>query len=199
MINKKQQTIDTYNNTASRMAEKFNGLGARVNDIKETFEAISKDNPSVLEIGCGNGRDAIEIIKYTKNYTGIDIADKFIEIAKENVPEGKFEVADIENYIIPNDLDIVFAFASFIHVQKEDLKIIFQKIYNNLNKSGVVRISMKYSDNYKEFQKEDEFGTRTYYFYSEKDIEDIIGEFTIIKSETNNLRNQIWLEILLRK
>jgi len=116
MINKKQQTINTYNNTASRMAEKFNDLGARVNDIKETFEATSKNNPSVLEIGCGNGRDAIEIIKYTNNYTGIDIANKFIEIAKENVPQGKFEVADIENYIIPNNLDTVFAFASFIHI-----------------------------------------------------------------------------------
>jgi len=58
---------------------------------------------------------------------------------------------------------------------------------------------MKYSDDYKEVQKEDEFGTRTYYFYSKKDIEEITNNFKIIKSETNDLRNQIWLEVLLKK
>jgi SAM-dependent methyltransferase len=199
MEDKKQQTINTYNKTASLMAEKFNGLGVRVGDIKETFELISKINPFVLEIGCGNGRDATEIIKYTNNYIGLDIADKFIEIAKENVPNGKFEVADIENYIFPNNLDVVFAFASLIHVQKDNLRMIFKNIYNSLNKNGVVRISMKYSDIYKEVVKEDEFGIRTYYFYSDEDIKELAKDFLVIKSERNELRNQIWLEVLLQK
>ena len=199
MVDKKQQTIDTYNKTASLMAEKFDDLGARVDDINETFKIITKKNPSVLEIGCGNGRDAMEIIKRTNNYLGIDIADNFIKIAKEKVPQGKFETGDIENYNFPNNLDIVFAFASLIHVQKESLRKIFQELYKALNKGGVIRVSMKYGDNYKEVSKKDEFGIRTYYFYSEKDIKELASDFTIIKNETNKLRNKIWLEFLLQK
>lgn len=67
-MDNKQQTIDTYNATAERMAEKFNTIGARANDIKQTFEYIQKTSPRVVEIGCGNGRDATEILKYTSDY-----------------------------------------------------------------------------------------------------------------------------------
>lgn len=199
MTAKKQQTIDTYNKTASLMTEKFNGLGARIDDIQETFKLITKENPSVLEIGCGNGRDALEIIKYTNNYLGIDISNRFIEIAKEKAPLGKFEIADIEYYTFPNNIDIIFAFASLIHVQKESLKTVFKNMYNSLSDGGVIRISMKNNDIYKEVTKEDEFGTRTYYLYSKKDIEELAGNFLVIKSELNELRGQVWLEILLQK
>ncbi|MEK7586094.1 MAG: methyltransferase domain-containing protein [Patescibacteria group bacterium] len=198
-MNKKQQTIDTYNLTADNMAEKFDNLGARVEDIDETFKLVPKENPSVLEIGCGNGRDAKEIVKRTNNYLGIDVALKFIEIAKENVPEGKFEVADIENYTFPKNLDIAFAFASLIHVPKDSFEKVLRELYSALNTGGVARLSMKYSEVYKEIEKEDEFGIRTYYLYSKEDIERFAGNFNIIKNETNELRGQTWLEVLLQK
>ena len=91
-------------------------MARRVSDIDETFNLFSKSNPSVLEIGCGNGRDAAEICKRTNKYLGLDIAEKFIEIARQKVPQGRFEIADVETYDFPQNLDIVFAFASPLRV-----------------------------------------------------------------------------------
>jgi hypothetical protein len=58
---------------------------------------------------------------------------------------------------------------------------------------------MKYSDEYIETTKEDEFGTRTYYLYSEKDIAELAQGYKIVKSEVSGLRGQKWLEVLLQK
>jgi len=199
MLDKKQQTINTYNTTAYNMAEKFDAFGARVDDIEETFKLISKENPFVLEIGCGSGRDAMEICKHTNNYLGIDITEKFLEIANKKVPKGKFEIADIENYIFPKNVDIIFAFASLIHSPKAIMKQIFKSIYAALNDNGVAYFSMKYKEDYQEITKEDEHGIRTYYFYSTKDIEDMATDFNIIKNKIRKVENQVWLEVLLQK
>ena len=108
-------------------------------------------------------------------------------------------VADIESYDFPAEIDIVFAFASLIHVPKESLRDIFSRVYEALNKGGIFRLSMKYTDVYQEITKTDEFGTRTYYFYSQKDILNLNPGFSVLKMELINLRGQEWLEILFQK
>jgi SAM-dependent methyltransferase len=198
-MDKKNQTIHTYNESSASLAKKFDQLGARIDDIAETFSLTRKENPFVLEIGCGNGRDAAEIARRTNHYLGIDISEKLIELAKQKVPSANFQVADIETFIFPYGLDMVFAFASLIHVPKEALVKILIEARAALNEDGVMRLSMKYADVYTETTKEDEFGTRTYYLYSKGDIEKATLGFKIIKSELNDLRGQMWLEIILQK
>jgi trans-aconitate methyltransferase len=198
-MDKKQETIDTYNRSARGLADKFNAQGARAADIEETFRVVTKSNPKVLEIGCGNGRDAEEILKRTNDYLGMDISEQLINIAKENVPGGHFKVADIEGFQFSENFDIIFAFASLIHVPKESLKKILERSYASLNNGGVMRISLKYSDAYMETTKEDKFGVRTYYLYSQSDIQELAKGFTIARNEIMDVRDQKWLEVLLVK
>ena len=198
-MNKKKQIIDTYNKSAKALAIKFDKIGALTSQIKETFSYIKKKNPKVIEIGCGNGRDAEEILKYTNNYLGIDISKELIKLAQEKNPSGKFKVGDIENYILPNKFDAIFAFASLIHIPQKNLKKIFEQAFVALNKGGLFRISMKYSNEYKEIIKKDEFGTRTYYLYSQKNMEELAKNFKIIKNQTITTRGQVWIELLLKK
>lgn len=198
-MDKKSQTINTYNESAQSLADKFDAIGVRKEDIDETFALVQKDNPTVLEIGCGNGRDAQEILRHTNNYLGVDVSEELIRLAEQKVPNGQFVVADIEEYIMPTDLDAVFAFASLIHVPKESLKKILQSIYDSLDFDGVFRLSMKYAEEYKEDTKTDEFGTRTYYLYSDKDIEEMAQNFTVIKNKLNDAMGQKWVEVLLQK
>ena len=199
LMDKKTQTINTYNENANALAFKFDKLGARTGDIKETFSLVGNKNPKVLEIGCGNGRDAEEIIRYANNYVGIDISEKLIQLAHQKIPRVKFEVADIETYNIPKNLDVVFAFASLIHVPKESLEAIFEKLFESLNSGGIIRISLKQSDTYKEVTNEDEFGVRTYYHYSLEDIDSVAKGFIYLKKDLHNFKDQSWLEIILKK
>ena len=198
MINTKQQTIDTYNQSASELADKFNRLGARAADIMSALSYV-KSNPKVLEIGCANGRDAKEILKHTNNYLGLDISEELIRIAKRDVPKGRFEIADIENYVSTEPIDVIFAFASLLHSNIETLQNILDKAHSSLSSGGLIFISLKCGE-YREEIKSDEFGTRTYYFYSPEDIRGLIeGKYQIVKELIANIREQDWLDMILIK
>ena len=198
-MQKKLQTINTYNKSAQKLAKKYDNLGPRIPVIDEMFSIVTKTNPFFLEIGCGNGRDAKKIVERTTKYLGIDISEELVKLAREKVPQADFQVVDVTNFNFPDNLDIVYASASLIHVQKHELELILRKIYKFLNKGGIVRMSLKYSRVYKEVTLEDEFGVRTYYHYSEKDIKDLAGSFLITKLEVVNIRNQDWIEVCLQK
>ena len=198
-MDKKVQTVETYNKSAKALADKFDTLGARISDIEETFALVKKENPKVLEIGCGNGRDAAEVLKRTNYYLGVDISKELIRLAKEKVPGADFEVADIASFVFPKALDIVFAFASLIHVTKEEFVDILEKLYDSINTGGVIRISLKCSPVYKEVTEDGDFGVRTYHYYSEQDIQELAKDFSILKSEVLERGGVTWLEVILQK
>src|SRR5580765_3199784 len=113
----RQITVNTYNQSAEKFVEYFAGIGSREEDINRAFElAGHPQNPSVLELGCGDGRDAKVILERTNRYRGTDISEAFISLARQNVPNGRFEVADMVDDTYSEELDIVFAFASLLHL-----------------------------------------------------------------------------------
>lgn len=195
----KAQTVETYNKSARALAQKFNSQGARIEDIDYVFSICGKNNPRVFEIGCGNGRDAAEICKRTTSYEAIDISEELIRLAKETVPQGTFTVADVEVYTFPPNIDIVFSFASLIHVPKESFKEILDKIHLSLNEKGLLFISLKYSPVYQQVTKTDEFGTRTYWHYSPQDIAHLAFRYTTLHTTIHDVRGQVWMDILLQK
>ncbi len=198
-MNKKLQTIESYNKNAKGLAEKFNNIGARIDDIEKGFSYIKKSNPKVVEIGCGNGRDAKEIIKHTSDYLGIDISEEMIKIAKEYAPDGKFEIADVEDYIFPKNTDIIFSFASLLHSNKDNVKKILERSHESLNERGIFFISLKYGD-YQEKTKKDEFGIRIYYFYTPEIIKELVeNKYKVVYSDIQELREQKWFTIVLKK
>ena len=152
-MDKKQRTVESYNKSAISIAKKFDNLSVRVENINEIFSLFNKLDLSVLEIGCGNGTDAQEIVKHTNNYRGLDISEELIKLARIKVPQTRFEIADVEQYDFPKNLDVVIAFASLLHVDKENFRVILEKIFASLNSGGVVYLSLKYSDVYKEVEK----------------------------------------------
>ena len=195
----KQETVNTYNISAEGLAKKFDAIGPRVKDIDYVFSHCEKENPTVLEIGCGNGRDAREICKRTNKYLGIDISVELLKIARYDLPNIDFQYADVEEYMFPKNIDIVFAFASLIHVPRESFQKILQNIFSSLSENGLLFISLKYSDHYQEVTKTDEFGTRTYWYYSQEDIVEIAKQFLLESVTIQNVQDQLWMDVLLRK
>lgn len=197
-MDEKEETTETYNKSARALADKFRSMGARVDDIKKAFSYAAKKNPSVLEIGCGDGRDAKEIVKHTLNYMGIDISEAMVKIAKEYVPEGKFEVADIETFKFPKNIDIIISFASLLHSDEQNIKSILERAYYSLNNEGIFYISLKFGEG-KE-TKTDEFGRRTYYYHTPEKIRGLAGDrFKILEKITYFLLEQKWFTIILQK
>ncbi|HAU07769.1 MAG: Methyltransferase type 11 [Candidatus Yanofskybacteria bacterium GW2011_GWF1_44_227] len=197
-INHKDKTIETYNTSIQALVKKFANFGPRIEDIKRGFSYISKENPNVLEIGCGYGREAKEILKLTSHYLGMDISEEMIRKAKNDVPDGNFVVSDIENYVFPDGLDIIFSFASLLHSDIENLRLIAERAYEALAKNGIFYISLKRGVYHREIQ-EDEFGTRVYYYYAPEDIEALDPRFTTVWKDEHEHGGQDWFTIILKR
>jgi len=76
---------------------------------------------SVLEIGCGNGNGTILIKKYFNplHITAIDLDEKMIQIARENVHDESttFKVMDASKLDFPNEsFDAIFNFGIIHHI-----------------------------------------------------------------------------------
>jgi SAM-dependent methyltransferase len=197
----RQVTVDTYNRAAADFVDYFAGIGSRVEDINRAFElAGNPERPNVLEIGCGDGRDAKEICRRTPNYLGVDISEEFIKLAQENVPEGRFEVADMASFSYPENLDIVFAFASLLHLNKSEVKTVFRGVAKVLRQNGIFYISSKYRPEYAEELQEDRFGRRLFYYYNTEIMAELAGpEYEVAKTWREVHGHTDWFELALRR
>src|SRR5579862_406860 len=95
----RQETIDTYNRSAKELAKYFDSIGTRALYIDLAFKlAGNPKNARVVEIGCGDGRDAKDIIKHAKWYLGFDISEGLLKFANKLMPDAKFMLADAADF-----------------------------------------------------------------------------------------------------
>src|SRR3979409_1263203 len=74
----------------------------------------------VLEIGCGLGTDGAQFAKAGANYTGIDLTEAAIELARKHFElaglRGDFRTADAENLDFPDEtFDLVYSHGVLHH------------------------------------------------------------------------------------
>ena len=63
-----------------------------------------------LDVGCGAGGASIIANERGANIYGIDVAQGLLNYAKQRIPEGDFQIADIENLPFEdNKFDVIFA------------------------------------------------------------------------------------------
>lgn len=201
MTDLRQETVETYNKSAKQLAEYFRGIGPRKKYIDIAFEAAgSPQNAKVVEIGCGDGRDAKEIVRRTEQYMGLDISGELLKLARKHVPDGKFILADVAEFDFPNQLDIIFAFASLLHLNKEEVERVLARAHKALRAGGVFYISLKHRPEYTEEVKEDQYGRRLFYFYNPELITELAGGgYEVAKAWQEVVGHTPWLEMVLRK
>ena len=194
-------TVETYDRSANELAEYFRGIGPRTKYIDYALElAGASTDARVFEIGCGDGRDAKDIIKKSAWYHGVDISSGLLRLANEHVPEGSFEQADMVEYDYPDNIDVVFAFASVLHLPMDELQKVIHKVHSALRPGGIFYISLKWKPEYAEEVKNDKYGSRAFYFYNEALIERLAeAKFTIADTWREVIGKTDWLEIALRK
>jgi SAM-dependent methyltransferase len=166
-----KETIATYDRSPERFAEYFGGFGARVKDIDKAFELSGNPEAArVVEIGCGDGRDAVEIVKRAAWYEGFDPSKGLLELARERKLAGNFVEADALSYEFPENLDIVFAFASLLHVSRDDLQKTLGKVHDSLRDGGIMYLSLKRRAEYTAERQEDQYGGRQFYYYDQPTV-----------------------------
>lgn len=201
MGNLREETVETYDKSAKELAKYFAGIGARAEDIELGFRLAG--NPSkarVVELGCGDGRDAKEIVERAGWYEGMDISEGLLHLARKYVPNASFVQADAVTYKFPENLDIIFAFASLLHLNKTETQSVLMRALKALNPGGIFFISLKYSPEYTEKIKEDRYGRRQFFFYNPELIEKLAGkEYETVFKDFQTMGHTEWFTIALKK
>ena len=101
-----------------------------------TFISLFHENESILDVGCGPGITATYFIKSNLNVLGIDFSEGMIEIAKREVPEGKFLVMDLHEIDkIHESFDGICLQNVLLHLPKNQVEntlknIVYNCLYN---------------------------------------------------------------------
>ena len=196
-----QGTRDTYNQSADRLSRHYDRIGSRDGDVDLAFIlAGSTRNAEVLELGCGNGRDAEAILERTTRYTGIDTSEKMINIAKEKIPNGTFLVADATDFEYGGPYNVIFAFALFRHLNLEEVTVVLKKVTAALKRGGVFYMSSMLDESYQQITRDDTFGSREMYLYNPQIIlKRCPPSLKKVQEIYDHIDGKEWFELVLRK
>lgn len=195
-------TIQTYDRSAAGLSKYFQGIGPRIDDMNCALQlaGCAVGQGSVVEIGCGDGRDAAEIYRLVEKYVGFDPSIGLLEIARKNLPQINFILSDALSFSYPENLDLVIAFASLLHVDAQEFSSVLQKVHKALKAGGIFFISLKERPEYQMESRIDEFGERIFYYYNPKVITDSAeGLFTTVYEDHKIIGKTPWLIIALKK
>ena len=129
-----------YESNAERYAAET--ISADMSEQYQRFLPLLKKGAKILDVGSGSGRDACYFQKQGYQATALEPSKNLCrEIRK--VFSGEIVCSDIQNYRPAERYDGIWACASLIHLQEEEVLQFFERIDRYLNDDGIVYISGK--------------------------------------------------------
>ncbi|MBM6751642.1 class I SAM-dependent methyltransferase [Mediterraneibacter glycyrrhizinilyticus] len=127
-INAKQYAAATF---SADMSEQY-----------RRFLPLLKEGVRILDVGSGSGRDACCFQKMGYQVTALEPSKNLCREIRKVFP-GEVICSDIQNYRPRERYDGIWACASFLHLQEEEVLCFFEKIDLYLNDNGIVYLSGK--------------------------------------------------------
>lgn len=191
-------TLDYYNKKAKEFVS--DTVDVTFTEIQDIFLDYIPVGRKILDFGCGSGRDTKYFLSKGYDVDAIDGSVELCKIASEHtgisVKQMLFEELDaVEEY------DGIWACASILHVEKNQLPDIIQKIAAAIKKNGTVYLSFKYGD------FEGVKNGRYFTYLTEASVEDILHDIPTLMIDklwiTADVRagrgDEQWLNLILKK
>ena len=190
-------SIEYYSKNAGEYFEHTVDIDMREN--WERFTRILPEGGSILDLGCGSGRDSEYFISCGFDVTAMDASDEMCDLASIHIGQDVLNLSFAEM-----DFDKVFdgiwANASLLHVPENEIEDILTKTINSLKINGVLYMSFRYGD------FEGERDGRYYKDYRTKSLRELLSRFENIelieigKSQDTRPDHDIsWIYVLVRR
>ena len=191
-------TIQYYDENAKNFIESTQTVDMHL--AQDRFLSLLSENSTILDYGCGSGRDtkyfldkgytvdaidgSAEICKLASEFTGIQVKHMLFQ-----------ELSAVEQY------DGIWACSSILHLPKTELLDVFQKMIRALENRGVIYTSFKYG------VFEGERNGRYFTDFTEIAFQEFLRQLPELTIEdewiTADVRpgrdDEKWLNLLLRK
>jgi SAM-dependent methyltransferase len=191
-------TVNYYNENAKLFIEGTANVDFA--KIQDDFLMLLPHQATILDFGCGSGRDTKYFLEHGYKVDAIDGSIELCKLASEyteiNVKHMLFpELTVVEKY------DGIWACASILHVKRKELPEILQKMCDATKKNGIIYVSFKYGN------FEGERNGRYFTDMTEESMSELLTHIPELKVEkqwiTGDVRegrgNERWLNMILRK
>ena len=151
----------------------------------------AKNYSTLLDLGCGDGRDSIFFSSKGLKVTAIDFSPIAINRLRIQNPDIHFILEDIRNMVFKEkSFDIVYSHLSLQYFDHETTDEIIRNIYKILTKNGLLFIKCKSTDDqlYGQGEKvgEDMFWKEHLrHFFSKEYMANILHQFKVVKIRKN--------------
>lgn len=131
-------TLDHYN----QQAEGF-WHGTRDHDVRQNIDALLSQIPglgpfTILDFGCGPGRDLTTFARLGHHPIGLDGAERFARMARDHSGCEVWHQGFLALSLPPMHFDGVFANASLFHVPAQELPRVLRQLHDTLKPGGVL-------------------------------------------------------------
>ena len=189
------KTLDYYNENAEQFAE--NTFNADMSSVYKEFLAFLEPDAKILDLGCGSGRDSLAFKKLGYDVTAVDGSESICKVAREKTGI-EVHCLRFDELFYQNEFDGIWACASLLHVEKDSMRSILNKVATALKEKGILYVSYKYGNS----ERED--NGKHYSDYTEEDIEQLfkgtgLEAIQYWKSGDQLKREAVWLNVLAKK
>lgn len=189
-----EDTLKYYNTNAEEFIE--DTIKVDMNFSRNRFLAYVKDGGEILDFGCGSGRDSKAFMDLGYNVDAIDGSKTMCEITSEYLGL-HVECMRFNDLDETDKYDGIWACASILHLNQEELRDVFLKMNKALRKDGVIYASFKLG----EFEGEKNGRYFTYMTVDRLEhlIEDLqVKDMWITCDGRNGRKSEKWLNIILK-
>lgn len=142
MANENDMTLAGYNiSVAEYIAKSPQAVTPELKEWIDVNLSELPENPMILEIGSGSGKDAKYIMSQDFKLELTDACQGFVDYL--NSQGMKARLLNILTGDLDEKYDMIFADAVFLHFTPEQLRMVLQKVSGSLKKGGRVAFSLK--------------------------------------------------------
>ncbi|MFO7991538.1 MAG: class I SAM-dependent methyltransferase [Thermoplasmata archaeon] len=184
-----RKTVETYD----RIAEDYCGHtlreGFRVVErrfLNKFLNYIDHPNPKIVDIGCGDGRDSMYLLKQDAEVFSVDMSKGMLDIVEKNVHGSQPVKSDVRRLPFSSrTFHGVWCSGMLYHLPKEELEKALDEIHRLLCKKGIFSFNFKEGEGEGMEEEPRSYGGHPRYFayYTFKEMREKLTHFRVRKKE----------------